>query len=203
MNQNFRRRVFIPLIMPVTVFGGIFLFAMSLSRILLAVPESISVLVAVLVAAYILVVAFVVERSRTISGPVLAVGITVGMLGLVGAGGVAASVGVRDVHEEGEGETGGEVAEIPDGALVWETTDGIEFTVAPTSGPAGEVTLGLDNPTGQAHNVVIEGFQGDQVLVMAAGGVDATTVTIEPGTYTYYCNIPGHRATMEGEITFE
>ena len=206
MNETFRRRVFTPIVMPITILGGILLFAWSLSRILLAVPASISVLVAVLAAAYVLVIAFVVERSRNISAPAMAVGIAVGMLGLVGAGGVAAGVGVREIHhhEEGEGEEGdGALAEIPADALVFETAAALEYTAAPAEAAAGEVTIGLDNPTGQVHNVIIEGFEGDAELVNATNGIDATSITIEPGTYTYYCSIAGHRAAgMEGDITF-
>lgn len=208
MNENFRRRVFTPVVMPLAVLGAILVFAVSLSRILLAVPESISVLVAVLAAAYVLVVAFLVERSRTITAPALAVGITIGVLGLVGAGGVAAGVGIRELHGEEEGgEGGGEgaVTEIPPDALVWETdSTQLVYTAAPSSGTAGEVTVAIDNPTGQAHNVLFEGFQGEQVLAEASNGVDARPITVEAGSYTYYCSIPGHRAAgMEGEITFQ
>ncbi|WP_370325240.1 plastocyanin/azurin family copper-binding protein [Euzebya sp.] len=207
MNENFRRRVFTPLVMPITILGGILLFAWSLSRILLAVPESVSVLVAVGAAAYVLVIAFVVERSRTIAAPALAVGLVVAMLGLVGAGAVAASVGVREIHHGEEGEGGGEetLTEIPEGALVWESYEqALIYTDAPATGPAGEVVVAIDNPTGQVHNVVIEGFQNDAVLVEAANGIDVAPITIEAGDYTYYCSIAGHRAAgMEGQITFE
>ncbi|CAN5595153.1 hypothetical protein BH24ACT15_BH24ACT15_12640 [soil metagenome] len=207
MNKTFRRRVFTPLVMPLAVLGGILVFALSLSRILLAVPEALSVLIAVLAAGYVLAVAFVVERRHSITSSALAVGLTIGVLGLVGAGGVAASVGMRELHEEGEeegAEGDGAVAEIPEGALVWETSQELAFVSAPSSGAAGEVTVAIENSAGLEHNVVIEGVQGDAPLVQAANGIDAATVTIEPGDYTYYCNIPGHRsAGMEGQITFE
>lgn len=207
MNENFRRRVFTPLVMPITIVGGILLFAWSLSRILLAVPESVSVLVAVAAAAYVLVVAFVVERARNMTAPALAVGMTVAMLGVVGAGAVAASVGTREIHPEEEGEGGGgeELTEIPEGALVWESYEqALVYTDAPDTGPAGENVIGIDNPTGQVHNVVIEGFQNDAVLVEAANGIDVGTITIDAGDYVYYCSIPGHRqAGMEGDITFQ
>ncbi len=206
MNENFRRRVFTPLVMPVTILGVILLFGMSLSRILLAVSETMSVLIAVLVATYALVAAFVVERNRNISAPALAVGLTLGLLGLVGAGALAASAGIRELHEEGEGGEGeAVVTEVPAGALAWVVT-GTElvYNEAPPSGTAGEVTLALDNQAGLPHNVVFEGFQGEQVLVDATSGVDAATLEVPAGTYTYYCSIPGHRAAgMEGEITFQ
>jgi hypothetical protein len=45
---------------------------------------------------------------------------------------------------------------------------------------------------------------GDEVIVKAAPGESATgEVTLEPGEYTYYCSVPGHRTTMEGTLTVE
>ena len=208
MNENFRRRVFTPLLMPVTILGVILLFGIALSRILLAVPESMSVLIAAVVAAYVLLMAFVVERNRSISGSALAVGLVLGLAGLVGAGALAASAGIREIHhgeeEEGEGG-GGAVTEVPEGALLWtsETTD-LEFTQAPDSATAGPVTIAIENEVAIPHNVAFEDFQGGQPLVEATSGIDAADYEIPAGTYIYFCSVPGHReAGMEGEITFE
>lgn len=52
------------------------------------------------------------------------------------------------------------------------------------------------------HNVHLEGVADDAVIAECDGDDQGTgTVEVEPGTYTYYCSIPTHRATMEGEIT--
>jgi plastocyanin len=211
MNDSFRRRVFTPLLMPLTILGLLLLFGMSLSRVLLAVPEAISVAVAVGVASYVLLMAFVVERNRSITAPAVAAGLVLGLLGVVGAGALAASAGVRELHHEGdaaggaEGEGGSNAVEIGPDALVWttESTD-LVFTDAPDQATAGTVTIALVNPTGVAHNVVFEDFQGDQPLAEATSGEDATEVEVPPGEYVYYCSVPGHRpAGMEGTITFE
>lgn len=206
MNENFRRRVFTPIVMPLTIVGAILLFAVSLARVLLAVPASISVLIAVAVAGYVLMMAFIVERQRTITAPAVAVALAVGFLGVVGAGGVAASVGIREIHhgeEEGGEEGGGAVAEVPEGALVWGADSSLLYTEAPTSATVGEVTIALENTGGLAHNVVFEGFQGDAPIVENSGGIDVATIEVPAGEYTYYCSIPGHRAAgMEGTIAF-
>lgn len=55
------------------------------------------------------------------------------------------------------------------------------------------------------HNVVFEGVDGDGIVAACeAGGTGSGTVELEPGSYTYYCAIVGHRgAGMEGTITVE
>jgi plastocyanin len=61
--------------------------------------------------------------------------------------------------------------------------------------------------TGSApHNFAIDGYRNDEVLEDLP--VDGEPVTwqvpddLEPGTYTFYCEIPGHRAQgMEGTLT--
>jgi plastocyanin len=206
MNESFRRRVFVPLIMPLTVLGAVLLFAVALARVMLAVPSTVAVLVAVGVAGYVLMMAFLVEKNRSITAPAITVALSVGFIGVLGAGGVAASVGIRDIHHHDEGEElaeGEGPVEIPADALVWGSNSGLAYTSSPEGGTAGEVTLALTNDSGLEHNVVFEGFMGDAELVSAVDGADVATVEVPAGTYTYYCSIPGHRAGgMEGEITF-
>lgn len=99
-----------------------------------------------------------------------------------------------------DGETASETA-IPAGAAVFEAED-LAFTAAPTSVPAGGATIALRNASNLPHTVVFEGVKGDQPIVEVPGeGVDVASVALEPGTYTYYCSVPGHRqAGMEGTI---
>ncbi len=85
----------------------------------------------------------------------------------------------------------------PDGELAFEE-DSAEAT-------AGAVTIELTNDSAVPHDVQIEGPDGD------IGGTDETTggsvtgeVELEPGEYTFYCSVPGHReAGMEGTLTVE
>ncbi len=82
--------------------------------------------------------------------------------------------------------------------------DDIVFTQAPSDVPAGQVTVELVNEGAIVHDVVIEEI-GDEVVATANGGETATgQVELEPGTYTYYCSIAGHRsAGMEGTLTVQ
>ena len=99
-------------------------------------------------------------------------------------------------HEETE-EGGGAHLTLtadPNGALSFDQT---ELTAA-----AGEITIELVNDSGLPHNVEIEGQ--DAVSETITEGSTEVTVTLEPGEYVYFCNIPGHRqGGMEGTLTVE
>lgn len=101
--------------------------------------------------------------------------------------------------------TGGE-QEAGTVAGVWAVqSTALKFDQAPTTLPAGRVTIELQNMAGLPHDVTFEGVRGDKPIVETKGKDSATgTVELEPGTYTYYCNIPGHRdAGMEGTVTVQ
>lgn len=73
----------------------------------------------------------------------------------------------------------------------------------------GDIQVTLDNVANGTHNIVIEGGanQGSDEVIEANGGQEASGVfNLFAGTYTFYCSIPGHRASgMEGtlEVTAE
>ena len=69
---------------------------------------------------------------------------------------------------------------------------------------AGSVTVDFDNPASLSHDVVIEDESGAEVgkTDLVSQGKTSTTVELAPGTYTYYCDVPGHReGGMEGTLT--
>ncbi|MGH8906805.1 MAG: plastocyanin/azurin family copper-binding protein [Egibacteraceae bacterium] len=107
---------------------------------------------------------------------------------------------------EPEGAEGGVVAPAAaaDGVWVVEGSD-LVFNQAPAALPAGEVTITLENMSGLPHNIAFDGVQGGQPVVDAQGNDAATgTVTLAPGTYTFFCNVAGHRESgMEGQLTVE
>ncbi len=207
MSPEFRTRVFTPVILPLTLVGVILMFALALSRVLLAIPEIASTITAISVAGYVLLVAALVAARPRISSRALGVGLVLGFAGVLLAGVIAGDAGMRVLEEE-EAATD-EVAapasvEIPAGALLFTAATQLEFLQAPTTATAGEVTIALDNEGGLVHNVTIEGVQGDQPIVETTNGVEVGTVTLEPGTYTYYCSIVGHRESgMEGQLTVQ
>jgi plastocyanin len=98
------------------------------------------------------------------------------------------------------GSPGGTVA----GAWVVRGT-ALKFDEAPATLPAGQVRIELQNMSGLPHDVVFEGVRGDKPVVETKGkDSDTGTVALQPGSYTYYCNVPGHRAAgMEGTVTVQ
>jgi len=84
----------------------------------------------------------------------------------------------------------------PNGELAY-TTD--HMTAKP-----GKVTIDFKNPQALTHDVAIENSKGEEVGAseLIADGSDTTTIDLKPGTYTYFCTVPGHReAGMEGTLT--
>jgi len=75
-----------------------------------------------------------------------------------------------------------------------------------TSTTAGSVTVNFDNPAPLSHDVIIEDESGTIIGETELISEDKTssTVDLQPGTYTYYCDVPGHRGGgMEGTLTVE
>jgi plastocyanin len=68
--------------------------------------------------------------------------------------------------------------------------------------PAGTITIHLANPASVPHNVAIEGNGVDEVSETVTNADTSLTVDLEPGEYTFYCDIAGHReGGMEGTLT--
>jgi plastocyanin len=79
----------------------------------------------------------------------------------------------------------------------------LSFDAKQLSAKAGTVTITLTNASPLEHDVAIA--QGSTVLGATptfAGGSKALTLTLKPGTYTFFCSVPGHRqAGMEGTLS--
>jgi plastocyanin len=69
---------------------------------------------------------------------------------------------------------------------------------------AGSVTINFDNKQPLQHDVAVADSSGKvlgQTDLVSSGTANAT-VDLQPGTYTFYCTVPGHKeAGMEGTLT--
>jgi plastocyanin len=83
----------------------------------------------------------------------------------------------------------------------------LKFTKSTLTAKAGTVTINFTNMSPLMHNMTIQ--QGTSGPVVGAtptftGGTKTLTVTLKPGTYTFYCSVPGHRAAgMQGTLTVQ
>ena len=81
---------------------------------------------------------------------------------------------------------------------------GLAYTADKVTAKAGKDTIDFSNPQPLMHDVAIEDSSGKTIAhtEVIAEGTDSTTVELEPGEYTFYCTVPGHReGGMEGTLT--
>ena len=76
----------------------------------------------------------------------------------------------------------------------------VAFSTNALQAPAGEVTVTLENRDGFVHNFTIDSLG---VAIVANGSQTSSgTFRATPGTYEFYCSVPGHRAAgMIGALT--
>ncbi len=111
----------------------------------------------------------------------------------------APAAGSTDPRGEQEGRAGGLAVEAdPSGAPA--------FRPASLRAEAGRVSLELVNLSQTAHSLCLESpeqgargctgtFRGDRGRLR---------LSLDPGSYTYFCGVPGHReAGMQGTLTVE
>jgi plastocyanin len=100
------------------------------------------------------------------------------------------------------GSSGGGYVE-PKGPPVKTVTvvaDQFRFTPDKIATPPGVLEVKLKS-VDMVHNFVIEGVPGFQIDA-SSGKTSSGKVDLKQGKYTYYCNVPGHRAAgMQGTIT--
>jgi plastocyanin len=80
----------------------------------------------------------------------------------------------------------------------------LAFDQKDVTAKAGSDTISFDNRQALGHDVKVEDSSGNEI-----GGTDiissstaTATVNLQPGTYTFFCSVPGHReAGMEGTLT--
>jgi plastocyanin len=101
---------------------------------------------------------------------------------------------------EGTAEAEGGVLEIPA-----DPSGGTFYEFAEATAPAGQLTVRSPNESSVDHNIAIDGGGVDEEgPVVNNGGVSEIQVDLQPGEYSFYCSVPGHReGGMEGPLTVE
>ena len=124
--------------------------------------------------------------------------LTASVLALSACGGGSSSSSTTPASTSGGGGGGGgstvKISADPSGALKYEQTD--------VSATAGSITIDFTNMSSLPHDVTIEGNGASGATDTITGSTTSTTIDLEPGTYTFFCSVDGHRAAgMEGVLT--
>jgi plastocyanin len=107
----------------------------------------------------------------------------------------------EEAKKEAEGGSAGsgasfEVEADPSGNLA--------FTSEKITAKAGKDTVNFTNSSPVPHDVHIEDSSGKELggTEVIQEGSNSAEVELKPGTYTFFCSVPGHRqAGMEGTLT--
>ena len=129
--------------------------------------------------------------------PVLLV-LAASVLALSACGGGGSSSSTTPASTSGGGGGGGgstvKISADPSGALKYEQTD--------VSATAGSITIDFTNMSSLPHDVRIEGNGASGGTDQITNSSTSATVDLDPGTYTFFCSVDGHRAAgMEGTLT--
>lgn len=119
------------------------------------------------------------------------------------SGGSTGKVTAAPVTKEGrEAASGSGTSSLKDEA---DPEGQLRYTTKDLSAKAGKVTISFTNTSPLMHNMTIA--QGSTVLGATPtfqGGTKTLTLNLKPGTYVFYCSVPGHRAAgMEGKLTVQ
>jgi plastocyanin len=107
----------------------------------------------------------------------------------------------EEVEKEAEGGSAGSATSLDVEA---DPSGNLAFTEDKATAKAGEVTVNFTNSSPVPHDVVIEDSSGEEIggTEVISEGSESTEVELKPGTYTFFCSVPGHRqAGMEGTLT--
>ncbi len=82
---------------------------------------------------------------------------------------------------------------------------GLAYQFADAEAEAGSVQSPPRTRRPVDHDIAVEGNGvNDKGEVVTNGGVSEFTADLEPGEYTFFCSVPGHReGGMEGKLTVE
>jgi plastocyanin len=88
-------------------------------------------------------------------------------------------------------------------ALSADPSGQLRFNAASLQASAGTVTITMHNPSQLSHSIAIEGNGVTNAgQVVGPDGTSTVSATLKPGTYKFFCTVPGHRqAGMEGTLT--
>lgn len=149
-------------------------------------------------------------RTRRPSGRLLALPAVIGLVALAGCG---SSSSTTTTKEAAPATTPATASSTTSGApasgsgnvsLSANSSGQLEYSTKSLSAKAGKVTISFTNMAPLSHNVSIESSSGQTLGATPtfSGGTKTLSLELKPGTYKFFCSVPGHRqAGMEGTLT--
>lgn len=95
-----------------------------------------------------------------------------------------------------------------DGVILFEADPGggLAYTADEVNASAGKAKVEFVNSSPASHDLAIEDSGGKTIVKteVLAEGSDSAATDLRPGTYVFYCSLPGHRqGGMEGTLKVE
>ncbi|HET7590239.1 MAG TPA: plastocyanin/azurin family copper-binding protein [Solirubrobacterales bacterium] len=107
----------------------------------------------------------------------------------------------EETKKEAEGGTAGSGSSVD---IEADPSGSLAFTSEKVTAKAGKDTINFTNSSPVPHDVKIENAKGEEIggTEVISEGSNSAEVELKPGTYTFFCSVPGHRqAGMEGTLT--
>jgi plastocyanin len=82
----------------------------------------------------------------------------------------------------------------------------LKYNITSLTAKAGQVSIDFTNTASLEHNVTVASASGSVLGATQSfqGGTKTLSLNLKPGTYKFYCSVPGHRAAgMEGTLTVQ
>jgi plastocyanin len=119
--------------------------------------------------------------------------------------GHAAGVPGKDTGQlatAGQPKTSGRPAVEQNGKLTIAAIDGTAYQYTKASAKAGKITVDMPNKSSIEHNIALKNVNGAAGKIVPQGQTSTFTTVLKPGTYTFFCEVPGHEAAgMKGTLT--
>lgn len=202
--KEFRDRVLIPTLVPLGALAIIAVVVLNISRLLIALeehynPEVVTALAVILSSGILFGFTWFSSKAETRSTASMSLMSVAGIMVILGG-----LFGADLIHEKEVEEKEAAAKEVVTPDLTVHAFDigwrEKELKIGP-----GEVTIEMVNEGAIAHTFVLEGVTGGKKLSTPSGGAkDHATFPLQAGTFTYFCDIPGHRqGGMEGKLTVD
>jgi mono/diheme cytochrome c family protein len=81
-------------------------------------------------------------------------------------------------------------------------TGALAYVTDKASAPPGTIKFVMPDKSPIQHNIALKGAVTGAGPIVGPGGISSFTATLKPGSYEYYCQVPGHEAGgMKGTLT--